>query len=215
MKDPLYRLVKPKLDQYLIGCQKVLLACSGGADSIALTSLVWEFTQKKKLQVFVVYVDHGLRKEVAQEIELISKICQQFQFPFKVLSISSPIVGEKNLEEKCREKRYAALKEEYQKIEADALLTAHHGNDLIETMLKRLFEGARIEKISSMKHKSDLHGICLIRPLLYCLKKEILQYLERKSLPWAEDSMNEDLRLLRNRMRADMMPFLEKVFGKK
>ena len=131
-----------KTKQYLEGTlsknEKYLLALSGGPDSMALFHLLleggWNF--------HVCHVDHGWRKESFEEANQLKILAEKHLVPFYLYKIDIKELEEGNLEDNCRKMRFLFFKQEYAKCGFDALLTGHHADDQVETILKRVFEGS-------------------------------------------------------------------------
>lgn len=201
---------KQYLDKTLSKGGKYLLALSGGGDSMALFHLLLE----EGWPIHICHVDHGWRKESSQEAKELSKMAEKYGVPFYLYQIGPGELGEGNLEDLSRNKRFAFFKEVYEQGKFDALLLAHHADDQVETILKRIFEGSFLSHLSAMKEESTFEGMRVIRPFLSTFKAEILQYLTEHKISFFEDSTNLDTKFLRGRMRVSMVPYLEEMFGK-
>ncbi|MCH9609076.1 MAG: tRNA(Ile)-lysidine synthase [Chlamydiales bacterium] len=197
-------MVEQQFSSFLEGnsLSRPLLALSGGPDSIALFHLM----VRAKVAFEVAHVDHGWREESYREAKELEQLCQKHQIPFhlKVLEIKGV-----NLEDRCRQERLAFFKCLNQHV-----LVGHHADDQAETVLKRIFEGARLNKLKGLSVVSKVEGVTLYRPLLSVRKEEILEWLDKNKLSYFNDSTNRDCRFLRSRMRVDLLPSLSKSFGK-
>ncbi len=210
MIEKMLEKTKQYLEKTLSKEGKYLLALSGGPDSLALFYILieggWNF--------HICHVDHGWRKESSAEASKLHLLAQKYSIPFYLHKIDPNELVEGNLEDSCRKKRLLFFKQEYVRGDFDALFTGHHADDQVETILKRVFEGSFLTHISAMKEESNFEGMRLVRPLLCVFKKEILKYLEVNNIEFFEDSTNSDPKFLRSRMRMDMIPYLEEMFGK-
>lgn len=186
----------------------VLLGLSGGPDSKALFHLLLEL----KIPFSAAHVNHGWRKESSQEAEALELLCKKNNINFYVKNLSMKLGS--NLEDRARNERFAFFKEIILEKGYSALLLAHHGDDLAETVLKRIFEGANIENLSGPQQVSQKEGISIWRPLLEIQKKEILDWLAEKKIDYFLDSTNNDDCFLRARMRKSLLPLLSEHFGK-
>jgi tRNA(Ile)-lysidine synthetase-like protein len=186
-----------------------LIAVSTGADSMALFHLMLELQRPLCLELFVVHVNHNLRKESEQEAQFLKRLCKEKKIPFfeKVLA-EAP---EKDVEHFLRKERLSFFIEMGQKLKAKVVL-AHHQDDQAETVLKRLFENPRPYKYGGMEEKKEIEGVLFLRPLLVFSKKELLSSLEGRT--YFEDGSNRNLKYTRNCMRHLLLPFLEHYFGK-
>lgn len=195
--------VKAFLDT--LGKGKWVLALSGGPDSMALFGIL------KKLHVpFVVaHIDHGWRKESQQEAEILQKWVGDVPFFLKSCK-KSDFKG--NLEEAARKARLQYFKEVVNETGAQGVLLAHHADDLAETVLKRILEGASLPHLAPMKKIGQIEGLLVVRPLLDFTKKELKAYLG--PTPYFDDETNLSPQLLRGRLRCDIFPYLARAFGK-
>ncbi len=192
----------------------ILLAFSGGPDSLALLYALLAIQSEFRLDLHVAHVDHNWRSESGQETNGIKDTIEALKLPFHLLRLSDtkPI---KNKEDWYRQKRYDFFLLLYEKHEFQALLTGHHEDDLAETVLKRIFEGADITCLGGISEIRKHKQMIVWRPFLGISKKILLSYLDSKNLIPLYDSTNEDTYFLRARMRKTIFPYLEEVFGKK
>lgn len=200
------------VQKYLKKKESVLVALSGGPDSVALLLML------KKLSVAVgaFYLNHHIReeKEASGEELFVHILCDFYQVPLhhESLPVGFLVTQAKqnacSLESLARQFRYDRFKKEFQKTGYDWLATAHHLDDLMETQVMRFFSGASARGLVGIRLRANR----LIRPLLGCRKKELLSWLEKSKLPYLIDSTNEAPLYLRNRIRLELMPQLEKLF---
>jgi tRNA(Ile)-lysidine synthetase-like protein len=177
-----------------------VIAVSGGVDSMALLDLLVEsITEKQKL--VVAHVDHGMRPDSAEERKLVEKTAKALNLDFEYLEAR---LGPNASEETAREVRYKFLYHIKDKYKAEAIITAHHEDDLIETAIINLIRGTSRKGMSSL---SSREGI--IRPLLTYPKAELIKYAESSKLVWREDSTNSDTSYLRNYVRLNIVPRLD------
>lgn len=190
---------------------RVIVAVSGGADSLALLHLLHDLPLD--LHLHVVYVDHGLRPtEVCIEIETIEKVCRKMGLHFETTSVDTKCYMQKektSLEEAARILRYQALHSIRKRRKANSLAVAHTADDQVEEFLLRLIRGTGRKGLSGMSVKNDY----IIRPLLQEPKAALLAYLNDKGIRHCEDSSNEQRVFLRNRIRLDLLPLLENTFN--
>lgn len=197
------------LKKYRREGDKLLLACSGGPDSLALLHLLHELDV-----VFgVAHVDHGWREESAAEAGELKVLCSKLGLAFYCRKLDSSLL-KGNLEAACRTARLALFKEICDMEGYSAVLLGHHADDKAETVLKRALEGATLTALTGPQEVSLVDGVELWRPLLQVRKKEILSWIEERGLTPFFDRTNEDPRFLRARFRQQILPGLAEQFGK-
>lgn len=193
--------------------QPLLLAFSGGPDSLALLYLLKESKKNFPLNFALAHVDHGWRKESEQEVEKIKCLAENLGLDLHLKKLD-PVGSGENLEAVCREERlkfFSSLCREYG---YEAVLLAHHADDLAETVLKRTFEGVTLPYLSSIRNEVNIYGMKVWRPLLSVSKRKILEWLKEHHLQGFFDKTNLDPQFLRGRMRLTLLPYLSETFGK-
>lgn len=187
----------------------LLLALSGGPDSIALFHLMVEIG----IPFAVAHVDHRWRKESVDEANQLKTLCRhsQISFHLKVLNATNP---SGNLEEFCRNERRQFFNHLCRENGYNAVVLGHHRDDQSETVLKRLLEGAPLISCGGMAETSHIEGVVYWRPLLEYTKFQVIQWLKENKISYFWDHTNADQKFLRARMREKMLPELGKVFGK-
>lgn len=191
---------------------KVLLGFSGGVDSMVLLHLLLEVQKSVSIKIFLAHLDHGLRESSRSESLWLENYAKKYDLPF--YSIRLNLTCKKNLEDVCRKKRIQFFMDLHKKYKFSGLFLAHHQDDLAETTLKRLFEGAKLFQLAPMQKKIFFENITLYRPLLDFPKKALVEYAQKNGLSYIEDSTNFDQSNLRSVMRMNLIPMLEKTFGK-
>ena len=185
---------------------------SGGADSVALAFLMTRGgTRKNAAKRFVVlHVDHGLRKESKEEYRFVRGLARRLGVPFR--GIHAKVVQRKgeSLEMAARRVRLAFFEDCMARLGLDAIATGHHMDDLAETFLMKL----RRASLCGIRETSEVGGIRFVRPLLGCRDSELRAYLERYGEKWREDASNGDISIERNRVRHEVIPFLEKTLDR-
>ncbi|HEX2579031.1 MAG TPA: tRNA lysidine(34) synthetase TilS [Rhabdochlamydiaceae bacterium] len=199
----LLKIVKHFLNLHKISERPVILGFSGGADSLALLHLLLEC----EVDLHVAHIDHGWRAESKQQAE---ELQAEVDVPFHLKRLE----GVPKKENEARQARLAFFKEIYQKIDAQAVILGHHGDDQSETVLKRILEGASLSALKGILPVSSVDGMQIWRPLLGVDKATLKAWLEEKGLKAIEDSTNLDQRYLRGKMRTSILPQLETHFGK-
>ncbi len=176
---------------------KYVLAVSGGVDSVVLLDM---FVSKRlpntyylpstNYQLIVAHFDHGIRKESHKDAEFVRNLAKKYNLPFET---KREELGPKASEEKARDQRYAFLRSIAEKYNAK-LVTAHHADDVIESIAINLSRGTGWRGLAVLD--SDI-----IRPLTVLNKSEIVDYAKKHKLEWCEDSTNSTDAYLRNRIR--------------
>ena len=186
----------------------VVIACSGGPDSMCLLSLVNNLSTTKNITVICAHVNHKLRKESEEEAQMVERYCKENNIIFESMEITDYLNGEFS-EEDARIRRYNFFDQVINKYQATYLLTAHHGDDLIETVLMRLTRGSNLSGYIGIKQINTNESYKILRPLLTTTKEAILKYNQENNIPYAIDSSNNNLKYTRNRYRNVVLPFLK------
>jgi tRNA(Ile)-lysidine synthetase-like protein len=171
---------------------------------MALLNLVLEQTDTDK--VGVAHVNHNFREGSIKDLEFIKSYSSSLGLPFYSKTLSPP--SGVNKEEYGRSERYKFLKEIRESEEYDWILTAHHRDDVIESFFMQIFFGRRVYGIAEKDEKRRL-----LRPILKLSRAEINEYIQKKNIPYVEDPTNADTSLLRNKIRLELMPILQSMFG--
>lgn len=187
------------------GATKVVLALSGGLDSMVLLELLHQARCHGEFQLQAVYVNHGLSPDADSWSEHCAVACAQRQVEFFSLQIS--LAGSANIEAAARDARYQALAPFIGSADT-VLLTGHHGDDQLETLFLALKRGAGASGLSGMARQRPFACGSLLRPLLYCRRKDMLAFAREHRLDWVEDSSNQDNRFDRNYLRNVVAPLL-------
>jgi tRNA(Ile)-lysidine synthase len=174
---------------------KYVLAISGGIDSVVL---LHKLVQDGGHELTVAHFDHGIRTDSAADARFVSALAAYYGLPFVMRREE---LGEKASEELARRRRYAFLREEAGKLDA-RLATAHHADDVVETIAINLLRG------TGWRGLAVLDAADITRPLLTKTKQEIREYALDHRLEWVEDSTNGETRYLRNRLRRTITSLL-------
>ena len=183
----------------------VVLACSYGPDSMCLLDIL----MKMKIDIVIATVNHKLREESDEEYRLLKKYCDDNNLIFEGYEIKEFPKG--NMEAIARSIRYKFLDEIVNKYGAKYLFTAHHGDDLVETVLMKINRGASLKGYSGISFISPYNGYNLVRPLLYLTKEDILEYNEDNGISYAVDQTNFELDHTRNIFRHKVLPVLKEI----
>ena len=191
------------LDDYIFN-NYVVIGVSAGPDSMCLLDLL----QKKTTKIVVCHINHNVRKESIEEEEYITKYCQD-----KNIILEKTIINnyqENNFENEARKKRYIFYEEILKKYNSKTLLLAHHGDDLIETILMKISRGSNLEGYAGIKEVSNVKNYQIIRPLLKYTKEDIINYNKSNNIKYYNDSSNQSTNYTRNRYRLNILPLLKK-----
>ena len=193
----------------LLKNKTVIVSCSGGPDSMALLSIVNNIKDTNNINVIVAHVNHKVRKESDEEAVMVEKYALENNDLFELYEIKE--YHEKaNFHEDARKIRYEFLKRLKDKYKADYLLTAHHGDDLTETILMRISRGSNLKGSVGFKEESNWEGIKLLRPLIRRTKKYLEDYDKEDNIPYRIDKTNYSDEYTRNRYRNEIIPLLKK-----
>ncbi len=163
--------------------QSVVLAVSGGVDSMAMAHILhqfWAQTQGVKQSLRALIIDHGIRANSAQEAGLTAQRLTAFGIPNRIERLATP-APEKGIQAWARDHRYQALWREACRDQA-VIVTGHHREDQAETMMMRLSKGSGIKGLAGMRQQSDRHGIKLIRPFLSISKQRLCDYADHHGM---------------------------------
>lgn len=189
---------------------KLLLALSGGPDSMALFYL---FLECKK-DFAIAHVDHNLREESVEEKQILARMAKKAGVPFYSSTLSGVSFEDRNLEATLRTARYQFFQQIMKEHEFDFLCLGHQRDEKSETVIKRFFEGSSLLNLYGLQAKSSLYGMKIFRPLIDTPKIDILQFLQSRSAQYFIDQSNIEGDNLRAKMRRELIPHLEKSFGK-
>lgn len=184
-----------KIDNY------VILGCSGGPDSMALLDVLI----KMNIKVVCAHVNHNIRKESITEYEYLEKFAKDNNIIFEGITLEKG----NHSENYYRKKRYDFYKNLAKKYNTKYIMTAHHGDDLIETILMRISRGTNLKGYAGFKGYYEEKGFVFIKPLLYTDKEEILNYNEKNKICYFVDKTNESSVYTRNRYRKNILPKLK------
>jgi len=193
-----------------------LAAVSGGADSAAMLAALAALRKEAGFILHCVHVEHGIRsaEESRGDADAVKALCGSLEVPCKVVSVPPGRIAAfasnhgSGLEGAARVFRRTILKREARRIGANVILTGHTRDDLLETLLMRILRGSGPAGLAPMPR---IRGLFL-RPLLDLTRKDVLEYLREKGIPYRTDSTNSDIRFLRNRVRHKLVPLLDEFF---
>ncbi|WP_244834294.1 tRNA lysidine(34) synthetase TilS [Clostridium sp. BJN0001] len=203
------------LENHLIeNGDKVLVALSGGPDSLCLLNILYELSSKLNIKLYAAHLNHMLRgKDADNDEEYVKKVCKKLDIPCFVRRVD---VNRYSEEEKLssemagRKARYDFFDEVVEKEKIDKVATAHTKNDQAETVLFRLMRGTGMEGLCGIKVKRDK----IIRPILCLTRREVEEYISLKNLNPRIDKTNFEKIYNRNKIRLDILPYMKNNFNK-
>ena len=188
-----------------INDEYIVIGVSAGPDSMALLNITITECNKK---IVCAHINHNVRKESNTEETYLKEYCKDNNIIFESHKITS--YNEKNFENEARKKRYAFYEKILKKYNSHTLLLAHHGDDLIETVLMKISRGSNLEGYAGIKTYSKVKDYIIIRPLLNITKDEIIKYNKNHNIKYYVDNTNDDITYTRNRIRKNILPLLKK-----
>lgn len=190
----------------------VLVAVSGGADSVGLLRALHELRPALKIQLAVAHLNHGLRGKASDaDADFVRRLAAERALPVHVARRDIRRLAHEralSLEMAAREARYAFLARVASRTGADAVATGHTADDQAETVVLRLARGAGPHGLAGISPSRTVQGIRIVRPLLSVRRKDIERYLNQRGATWREDASNTDTAFVRNRVRHEVLPLL-------
>lgn len=192
----------------------IVLAVSGGADSLCLMHVLWSLSPRSGWRLHVAHLDHGLRgEEAARDARLVAELAGRLNLPATVERRDVAAYRDANaltLEEAARDVRYSFLAEVADQVGAAAVATGHTADDSMETIVLHWLRGSGLAGLRGIAPARELSArVRLIRPLLNLTRADTESYCRNVGLEFAVDATNADERLLRNRIRRRLLPELE------
>lgn len=204
--EEVYEFISKKLN--LTEMDSVVIGVSGGPDSMALLYIMNQFKEKIGFKIICAHVNHNKRPESEKEQECLEKYCKENNIIFEYIKIDN--WGDDNFHNEARTVRYNFFDEIINMYSAKYLMTAHHGDDLIETILMRIVRGSTLKGYSGFSRVVVKDNYTLVRPLITVTKAEIEDFDIKNNIWYAIDSSNNEDHYTRNRYRHKVLPFLKK-----
>ena len=186
---------------------KIVVGCSTGPDSMALVDMLLKVRDKYQLSIIIAHVNHNVRKESFEEAKFLEDYCLQNNLIFESMIIEN--YGDDNFHNEARFIRYNFFDNIVHKYEANYLMTAHHGDDLIETILMRIVRGSNLSGYSGFKNYIEMDDYVIARPLINYTKDELEEYDKVNNVTYFVDASNSKDTYTRNRYRKYVLPFLK------
>lgn len=185
----------------------VVLASSGGPDSMALFDVLLKIRENIPFNIICAHVNHNVREESVQEAEFLKSFCEQNFVTFEMLKIEE--YHSDNFHNEARSIRYNFFNKIVEKYNANYLMTAHHGDDLIETVMMRLVRGSNLNGYKGFDIISERDGYQIVKPLIFYTKQEVQEYDDKNNIPYVVDKSNFSDKYTRNRYRKYILPVLK------
>lgn len=185
----------------------IIVGCSSGPDSMALVDLLLKCRKKYNLMIVIAHVNHNVRKQSYEEAIYMREYCEKNNLMFETMTIEK--FGDDNFENEARNIRYHFFQSLVEKYNANYLMTAHHGDDLIETILMRISRGSNLSGYSGFHKVVDMGTYKIVRPLIEYTKDELIEYDELNNIKYFVDESNYSDHYTRNRYRKYVLPFLK------
>ena len=193
---------------------KIILAVSGGPDSISMLDILYKIQQNKNInfEIIVAHVNHMIREEAMEDAMYVKEFCKKRNIEFYLKSIDVKKVANNNkigTEEAGRKERYKFFNELAKKTNANKIAIAHNKNDNAETVFMHILRGTGINGLKGIEPKRGMY----IRPLIECERKEIEKYCEENNLEPRIDKTNFENVYTRNKVRNIVIPYVQKEFN--
>lgn len=183
----------------------IVAGVSAGPDSMALLHML---QKNLNCKIVCAHINHNVRIQSIEEEKYLEKYCNNHNITFESTKVKT--YSKNNFENEAREKRYQFYEKILKKYNSHNLFLAHHGDDLIETVLMKIIRGSNLEGYAGIKTYSYLENYKIIRPLLSLTKDDIIKYNEKNNIKYYIDDTNENTKYTRNRYRKYILPFLKK-----
>jgi tRNA(Ile)-lysidine synthase len=198
------------------GTCTVVVAVSGGADSVALLLACLALQRRKRrlsmpFRPVAVHVHHHLRQAADDDAEWVTSLCKMFGIECHVKHIH-PATESGNVYASARRLRYESLERVAAEVAAGHVLTAHQAHDQLETMLMAMCRGAGPRGMAGMRLSRPMGSVQLLRPLLHVGRRDCEEMCRKAGIEWREDESNHDVSRRRARLRRDVLPVLEELW---
>ncbi len=185
----------------------IVVGVSAGPDSMALLYVLNELKKKIGYKIVVAHVNHNVRVESKEEAEFLKDYCEKNDVIFEMMTITK--YGDDNFHNEARNIRYNYYEELINKYHANYLMTGHHADDLMETILMRIVRGSTLRGYSGFSDLVDNGKYKIVRPLISVTKRELEEFDKKNNIPYRIDKSNFKDKYTRNRYRKSVLPFLK------
>ena len=195
------------LEKQLKSGDVIVIGNSSGPDSMALTDILLKKSKKIDIKIICAHVNHNVREQSKIEEEFLKKYCLDKNLIFEHMTIEK--YGDDNFHNEARTIRYNFFDRIVEKYNANYLMTAHHADDLMETILMRIVRGSSLKGYAGFKPIIQKEKYKILRPLFFVTKEEIVDYDEKENIKYYIDQSNYKGKYTRNRYRKTILPFLK------
>ncbi|SES43386.1 tRNA(Ile)-lysidine synthase/bifunctional protein TilS/HprT [Psychrobacillus sp. OK032] len=212
--QPFIRKVKEYIDKHQLINEgdRLLVACSGGADSLALVHFLNTLKETYHVEIGIAHADHQLRgEESAEDSRFVEQFAANLNIPFYAATLEVPkrVAAEGgNVQVICREERYSFFEKTMKNFNYKKLVLGHHADDQIESVIMSLTRGSNSSTITGIPRSRPFSEGHIIRPFLCITKKEIFKYIDFNELSFRHDPSNDKHTYTRNRIRHTIVPLL-------
>ena len=204
-------------EPFLRSHRKILVACSGGPDSVALFHLLRILAAQYRWRIALIHFNHQLRPDAAKKDEtFVRSLAGKYRVPFYGGSGNVKREARKtqtSIEECARKMRYDFFLRTAKAKKFSVIVLAHTQDDQAETVLMRMIQGTGLKGLQGIRGKAKMGKTVLVRPLLHFKKRDLLEFLRAEKLAFRKDRSNDSTRFLRNRIRLELIPGLQRDFN--
>ena len=212
-----HQLIQDQVLKHIKSGERFGVAVSGGMDSMLLLRVIWEASQQMKCTPTILHYNHKLRGQHSFKDEgLVRRISKKYGFRCVVRgrdTLKWSQAKKQCLEEAARDLRYEFFKTQGTLLGFKKVFLAHHEDDLVETLVMRLFRGTGVGGFRAMSEVSRRLGLVLVRPFLDVSKKDLEKVARQLKIRYRNDLTNSDEKFLRNKIRKNVLPLLERELG--
>lgn len=185
----------------------IVIGLSGGPDSMCLLNIIESLN--KNIKIVCAHINHNIREESKEELNFIEDYCKNKKLTLETTTFKKKSPNQDYNELELREKRYAYFSKVINKYNAKYLFTAHHGDDLVETIQMRISRGSNLKGYTGFQIETPKENYKVIKPLIFMTKEDINQYNSENNIPFVTDKTNDEDNYTRNRYRHNILPFLK------
>ena len=206
--------VKDTIEKYnmISPADKVIIAVSGGPDSMSILNYLYENKEDYKIEIIVCHVNHGIRENANLDEEYVKKYCEDRNIMLFIKHedvVSLAKKSKRGLEETGRIVRYNFFEEIANSEKANKIIVAHNKNDNAETIIMNAIRGSGLSGLKGIEEKRGKY----IRPLINCSREEIEEYCKKENLNPRHDESNDDNTYTRNKIRNIVIPYIKNEFN--